>query len=99
MQQHEDCHRTPSAAASTFGKVQVGDTVEIETQDGKRARSVVAQIDGDTLVSREGIRYAQRDIVQLQRRSFDGLRTAFLSAGIFVAWLAIFASAYVIAWQ
>jgi hypothetical protein len=70
-------------AASAFGKVKVGDTVEVETRDGRRERFVIEQIDRDTLVSPSGVRYRSSDIVRLKRRSFSGWKTLGLVGGIY----------------
>lgn len=68
--------------APTWGKLKAGDTVVVETPDGKRWRFIVHQIDGDTIVAPGGQRYSQNEIVRLQRRSFSAPKTAGMVAGI-----------------
>jgi len=76
-------------AAPTFGRVKAGDTVVVETQDGRQARFVAQQVDGDAIVSKDGVRYTRSDIARLQRRSFSGATTALLVGGIIAAWIAV----------
>ena len=68
--------------APTFGSVRGGDTVALVLKDGRKARFVVKQIDGETLVASDGARYARPDIVELKRREFSGVKTGFLIGGI-----------------
>jgi serine/threonine protein kinase len=46
--------------APIFGGVHGGDTVGVLLKDGRKARFVVGSIDGETLVSNAGVRYARR---------------------------------------
>ena len=82
-------HPVTDPAMRTFGSVNAGDTVVVEMRDGRRARFVVQQVDGDTILSNDGVRYARADIAQLQRRSVSTWKTALLVAA------AIFAALYV----
>jgi hypothetical protein len=72
----------PAPAVPTYGKLKAGDTVIVQTADGKRWRFVVQQIDGDSIIARGGQRYTRGEIVKLQRKSFSGPKTAGLIAGI-----------------
>ena len=71
-------------AASPFGTVKVGGTVEVATRDGRRERFVVQGIEGDAIVSPSGVRYTSSDIARLQRRSFSGWKTAGLVGGVYM---------------
>ena len=74
--------RVATPPAPTYGQVQPGDTVMVQTPDGERWRFVVAQIDGDTMIARDGTRFSREDVVRVWRRSFSGPKTAGLIAGI-----------------
>jgi hypothetical protein len=71
------------AGSAAFGKLKAGDTVDVRTSDGRRARFVVQQVDGDAIVAPDGVRYTSAEIAELKRRSFSGPKTAGLVAGIF----------------
>jgi uncharacterized lipoprotein YajG len=78
--------RPASPGEPPFGPVQTGDTVVVHTRDGVRARFVVRQIDGETLVAADGRRYVRSDLRRVQRKAFSGWKTAGLIAGgVFVA--------------
>ena len=77
-----------SPPAPVLEAVQAGDTVIVETRDGRRHRFVVGQVDGEAVVAEGGARYERADIVRLQRRSFSAVRTALLLGGFLVAMLA-----------
>ena len=79
-------------AAPPFGKVKAGDTVDVETRDGRRERFVVQQIDGDAIVSPSGLRYSSREITRLHRRSFSGWKTLALAGGVYVGAMVIVAA-------
>lgn len=68
--------------ASTFGTLKAGDTVDVQTRDGRRVRFVVQQVDGDAIIAPDGVRYTSAEIAELKRRSFSGPKTAGLVAGI-----------------
>lgn len=90
-------HPYSDPAAPTFGRLKAGDTVVLQTRDGRRERFVVQRVDGDAIVSPSGKRYTRGDIERLQRRSFSGTKTAFLIGGAvsaaFVAYAMAVASA------
>ena len=65
-----------------YGPLKPGDTVVVQTADGKRESFVVDRIDGDTIVARGGTRFARQDIVRLERRVLSGPKTAALIGGI-----------------
>lgn len=73
---------TSPEGAVTFGKLEAGDTVVVRTKDGRTARFVVQQIEGDTIIAPDGMRYTSAEIAELRRRSFSGPKTAGLAAGI-----------------
>ena len=65
-----------------FGPVHAGDTVLVQTRAGERARFVVQQIDGETLIAPDGRRYLRSDLVRVQHKALSGPKTAGLVAGI-----------------
>ena len=71
---------TPGAPA--FERIQHGDTVSLVMNDGRRARFVVASIEPDTLVSKNGERYARADMRELKQRHMSGVKTGLLIGGI-----------------
>ena len=76
----------PPAAAqvpSPVPTVRVGDTAVVHTTAGRRERFVVDRIEGDTIVSTTGVRYARTVIVHVERRASRPLRTTFLVLGAF----------------
>lgn len=78
----------PSAAV--FGDVQAGDTVVVHLNDGRQLQLTVARVEGDVLVSAEGVRYARRDITHLQRRQISPGRTALaVTAGALGVWAGV----------
>ena len=74
--------RPASPGEPSFGPVQTGDTVVVQTRDGLSTRFVVQRIDGETLVAADGRRYVRSDLLHVQRRTFSGLKTAVLIAGV-----------------
>jgi len=88
-------HPVTEPGAPVFGKVQAGDTVDLQTRNGQRVRFVVQQIQGETIVSPTGERYTRGDIVHLQRRSFSGWKTASLIGGTFLTAMVVIAAAAV----
>jgi hypothetical protein len=84
-----------SPAAPAFGRVEAGDLVIVETRDGRRVQFVVQQVEGDAIVSPEGVRYTRDEIAKLQRRSFSGPKTALALGGAFLALYVVLAAAAV----
>jgi uncharacterized lipoprotein YajG len=79
-------HPVTEPATPIFDSVKVGDTVVVQTRDGRRDRFVVRQIDGDAIVSEQGVRYTRADISQLQRRSVSTWKTVLLvGAAVYAA--------------
>ena len=77
----------PSAAV--FGEVEAGDTVVVHLADGRHLELTVARVEGDVLVSAEGVRYARGEIIQLQRRRISRGKTALaVTAGALGVWAA-----------
>ena len=75
-----------AAGASPFARVKVGQPVVIETQDGRRERVVVARIERDGIVSQQGRRFASKDILRIQRKTFSPLKAGlWTAAGIIIA--------------
>lgn len=88
---------TPEPGAPTFGKLKAGDTVVVRNRDGKTARFIVQQIEGDTIIAPGGERYRAADISELKRRSFSGVKTSVLVGGIFAGMYILWAAAAVAA--
>jgi hypothetical protein len=65
-----------------FGKLDVGDLVQVQLTDGSRHRFEVKAIEGDAIVSNTGRRYTRGEIAQLARETFDGPKTGSLVGGI-----------------
>ena len=86
-------HPATAPTAAVFGPVRVGDTVVVQTHDGKRERFVVQQVDGNVIISPAGTRYAREDIARLQRRSFSGWKTGVLIGGGVFAVIVVVAAA------
>jgi len=85
-------HPLKNPATPTFGTVMPGDTVVVEMRDGRRARFVVEQVDGDAVVSKDGVRYGRSEISRLQRQSFSGWKTALLVVGLSGAVIVVLAA-------
>ena len=83
------------ATAPVFGPVRAGDTVSLQMRDGKRARFVVQQVDGNGIISPAGTRYEREDIARLQRQSFSGWKTAALIGGVVFATMIFLISRFV----
>jgi len=77
--------RPASPGAPVFGKVKAGDTVSVQTHDGRSMRFVVQRVDGENLVAADGTHFAPTDIARLQRRSFSAGKTGALAAGLIAA--------------
>ena len=88
-------HPVTDPATATFGSVKVGDTVVVQTRDGRRARFTIQQIDSDAIVSQDGVRYARGEITRLQRRSFSVWKTALLIGGLSAGAFVVLAAALV----
>jgi uncharacterized membrane protein YdcZ (DUF606 family) len=73
----------PGGQETTFRDLKAGDTVWLRTTTGRTARFVIQQVEADTIIAPDGVRYARADIVELKRRSFSAARTAGLAGGIF----------------
>ena len=64
-----------------FASVQLGETVEVQTQDATR-RFVVKEIDRDALVSVEGVRYTRAEFLELKRQTLSAGKTTGLTVGL-----------------
>ena len=62
--------------------VQSGDDVVVLTRDGTSARFVVQQVDGETLIAADGRRFADADLVRVERKEPSRPKTIGLIAGI-----------------
>lgn len=69
-------------AQSAFQHVERGDAVSLVLRDGRSLDIVVERIDGDALISAEGVPYRRSDITQMRHRSFSPLKTTLLVGGI-----------------
>ena len=83
----------PGRQETIFRDLKAGDTVWLRTRTGREARFVVQQVEADTIIAPDGVRYASADIAELKRRSFSGPKTAGLVAGIFGGVFIIIAAA------
>ena len=68
-------------AEPAFARLEVGDTVEVQTRAGV-ARFVVREIDRDSIVAADGTRYSRGEILQLKRQTTSGVKTTWLIVGI-----------------
>jgi hypothetical protein len=73
---------TPVEGGSTFGRIRVGDTVAVRVSNGTEHRFVVAAIDGETLVARDGTRIGRSEILEAKVRSTSVTKTTFLVSGL-----------------
>lgn len=75
---------TPSGepGAPVFGRVQAGDIVSVLTTDGRQHVFIVKSIEGESLISTEGVRYERAAIVELRRRSTNVAKTSLMVAGL-----------------
>jgi hypothetical protein len=55
--------------------LKAGDTVRVETADGRRKRFIVEQIDGETIIGPKGQRYTRAEVVRVERESFSASKT------------------------
>ncbi len=62
--------------------VQSGDAVVVLTRDGTSARFVVQQVEGETLVATDGRRFADSDLVRVEREEPSRPKTIGLIAAI-----------------
>jgi hypothetical protein len=65
-----------------FGRVQAGDTVFVETRGGEQVSFVVQHIDGETLIATGGRRYANADLIRIERKEVSRAKTTGLIAAI-----------------
>lgn len=65
-----------------FADVRRGDDVVLTLRDGRRMEIEVERVDGDAIVSGEGVRYARNDIATVQVHRVSAWRTALLVGGI-----------------
>jgi len=65
-----------------YGPLKPGDIVVVHTAEGEQEPFVVAGIDDEAIVARDGTRFTRQDIVRLERRALSGLKTAVLIGGI-----------------
>jgi hypothetical protein len=84
---------SPGSQETMFRDLKAGDTVWVRTTTGSTARFVIQQVEADTIIAPDGVRYASADIVELKRRSFSAPKTAGLAAGIFGGLFVIIAAA------
>jgi hypothetical protein len=84
---------SPGGQETLFRDLKVGDTVWVRTTTGHTARFVIQQVEADTIIAPDGVRYASADIVELKRRSFSAPRTVGLAAGIFGGLMILMAAA------
>jgi hypothetical protein len=73
---------SPAEGGSTFGRIRVGDTVAVQLSNGKEHRFVVAAIEGETLVARDGTRVRRSEILAAKLRSTSVIKTTFLVSGL-----------------
>ena len=94
---------TSPAGGTRLSGIKAGDTVALRTHDGRSARFVVQQVDGDTIIAPDGVRYTSADVAQLKRRSFSVPKTIALAGGIFagmvILWMAAAVAALDDAWS
>lgn len=77
--------------------VKPGDDIRVTLKDGRTLTLVVAAVETDAIVAREGTRVAFSEIQTLERRQFSGPRTAGLAVGGILAALLALAFAMVAA--
>jgi len=73
---------SPAGVPAAVPHIRAGDTVIVRTTDDRRERFVVERVEGDTVVSTTGVRYARTVVVAVERRGFSPLRTTLLIAGL-----------------
>ena len=83
----------PGGQDTVFRDLKAGDTVLVRTKGGRTARFEIQQVETDTIVAPDGVRYSSADIVELKRRSLSAPKTAGLAAGIFGGVFLIIAAA------
>jgi hypothetical protein len=84
---------SPGGQETMLHELKAGDKVWVRTTSGHTARFIIQQVEADTIIAPDGVRYASADIVELKRRSFSGPRTAGLAAGIFGGLVLLIAAA------
>jgi hypothetical protein len=85
--------------APVFGKVKPGDRVAVHMRDGRQEQFVVDRVDGDSLVSTAGFRYARGEIAELKRRSFSPAKTTGLVCATTAATFALVLIAAIATWD
>jgi hypothetical protein len=70
------------STARPFAKIDIGDLVAVEMQDGSRHRFEVKGIEGDALVASSGRKYHHGEMVKLEHEAVDAGKTSGLVAGI-----------------
>ena len=83
----------PGGQPTLFRNIKAGDLVSVRTKDGRTARFVVQQVETDTIVAADGVRYTSADIAELKRHSFSAPKTAGLVGGIVAGLVVIIAAA------
>jgi hypothetical protein len=56
--------------------------VHVTMRNGRRAEFTVQTVDTVAIIARDGTRYDQTDILTVERREFNGVKTTFLLTGI-----------------
>lgn len=79
--------------AAAFPNLKQGDTVAVRTKAGRTARFVIQQVDGDTIIAPDGVRYPSADIAELKLRSFSAPKTSGLIAGVVAGAVVLVAAA------
>ena len=86
-------------AKPVYGNVKTGDTVVLHLIDGRRLEITVARVERDAVVSAEGVRFEHGHIVQLQKRTFSGMKTVGFLAAAYLAAAAVLGMAMAILWN
>jgi hypothetical protein len=73
-------------AQRTFARIEIGDLVAVEMQDGSRHRFEVRGIEGDALVADSGRRYARGEMRKLEHEGVDAGKTVGLVTAIVAAY-------------
>ena len=92
-------HRLGSAGPeplASFGSIEPGDEVRLTTRDGREHRFTVKSVTASSLVAADGSSYELADVLILDRRQFNGLKTTLLIGGV-AAGVLVLAYAYAVA--
>ena len=84
----------PGGQDTVFCDLKAGDTVSVRTKDDRTARFVIQQLETDTIVAPDGVRYSSADIVELKTAFLRHSQDRGLAAGIFGGVFVIIAAAY-----